>query len=147
MKSNRPEKPLPPLYPSHEEEVITVAGAVAGATTGALAGPPGMAAGAAIGAAIGMVIGHALDREDERKHRRNETLDEEIGITSGDMGAPPSDRVDHGELDPVTEDDQALYDSLAPPAPTEPVAKDASPGAPAAEGAAKQTSSPGHRPA
>jgi hypothetical protein len=115
MKGNKRQKALPALYPSHEEEVITVAGAVAGATTGALAGPPGIAAGAAIGAAIGMTIGRVLDREDERKHHRTDVLDEEIGITSGDLGIEPGTTVSHGEEVEVTPEDQALLDSLEKP--------------------------------
>jgi phage tail tape-measure protein len=114
-KETKKEKILPALYPSHEQEVITVAGAIAGATTGALAGPPGIAAGAAIGAAIGMTIGRVLDREDERKHKRSDILDEEIGITAGELGASPDSTVNHGDRDDVTTDDQALLESLEEP--------------------------------
>ena len=71
-------------------------GAAAGAAIGAFAGPPGMVAGALIGAAAGAATGAALggdhDAEDEDKK-----LDEEIGVTEGNLGAaspnaPPASR-------------------------------------------------------
>ncbi len=112
MKLNKREKRLPALYPSHEREVIGLAGAAAGASTGALAGPPGIAAGAAIGAVIGMAIGRVMDREDERKHQRDMVLDQEIGVTGGELGVAPGDTVSHGDAVPVTPEDEAFLASF-----------------------------------
>jgi phage tail tape-measure protein len=76
--------------------VGAASGAAAGAAIGAFAGPPGVVAGAIIGAAAGAATGAALgsdhDAEDEDKK-----LDEEIGVTSGNLGAaspnaPPATR-------------------------------------------------------
>jgi hypothetical protein len=71
----------------HEAEA-GVAGAVAGAAVGAAAGPPGIAAGAAIGAVAGAIAGRALEVDAERKAAHDRTLDAEIGVTEGSLGAP-----------------------------------------------------------
>lgn len=66
--------------------VGAASGAVAGAAIGAFAGPAGMIAGAVIGAAAGAATGAALaDDHDAEEH--DQALDEEIGITGGDLGA------------------------------------------------------------
>jgi hypothetical protein len=63
-------------------------GAVAGAVFGAIAGPPGMVAGAVIGAVAGAIAASALDTSAEQAAERTRELDEEIGVSGGDMGAP-----------------------------------------------------------
>ena len=71
-------------------------GAAAGAAIGAFAGPPGLLAGALIGAAAGAAAGAAL-ADDHDAERTDKMLDEEIGVTAGDIGAatagsPPASR-------------------------------------------------------
>jgi hypothetical protein len=63
-------------------------GAVAGAVFGSIAGPPGMVAGALIGAVAGAIAASALDTDAERGAERTRELDEEIGVSGGDLGAP-----------------------------------------------------------
>lgn len=63
-------------------------GAAAGAAIGMIAGPPGMIAGALIGAAAGAAAGVAVDQGDEEVAIEDAKLDEEIGVTRGDLGAP-----------------------------------------------------------
>ncbi len=63
-------------------------GVVSGAVIGAMAGPPGVAVGAALGAAAG-AIGAAAGAIDEAKREETEAeLDETIGVSGGDLGAP-----------------------------------------------------------
>jgi phage tail tape-measure protein len=76
----------------HEEGVFARSGAMTGAAAGSVAGPPGMVTGAAIGAAVGAVIGTVLDREDDRKRLHDATLDAEIGVEGGDLGAASPDQ-------------------------------------------------------
>ena len=76
--------------------VGAVTGAAAGAAIGAFAGPPGILAGALIGAAAGAATGAALGA-DHDKEEVDKLLDEEIGVTAGDLGAadpnaPPAKR-------------------------------------------------------
>jgi hypothetical protein len=70
------------------EAVGAVAGAAAGAAVGAMVGPLGMAAGAAIGAAAGALEERALGRDAERHAAEEARLDEEIGVSGGEIGAP-----------------------------------------------------------
>jgi hypothetical protein len=63
-------------------------GAAAGAAFGAAAGPPGAAAGAVIGAVAGALAVGALDDGEVADADRTSQLDEEIGVTSGTVGAP-----------------------------------------------------------
>jgi len=63
-------------------------GALVGAIVGASAGPAGVIAGALIGGAAGVVAGAVLDQESSAKEQRTRELDEEIGVTGGDLGAP-----------------------------------------------------------
>jgi len=65
-----------------------LSGAVAGAVFGAMAGPPGIAAGAVIGAVAGALAGGALDDEAAADTQRTSELDETIGMTGGELGAP-----------------------------------------------------------
>jgi uncharacterized protein YcfJ len=78
-----------PPFQRREAQAGVMVGAIAGAVLGAIAGPPGVAAGAAFGAAIGGVAGAALDRVDAARDKRERELDDEIGITRGNMGAYP----------------------------------------------------------
>jgi hypothetical protein len=55
---------------------------------GGVAGPPGAVAGAILGAAVGAASAMAMDRAEADEARRTEVLDDEIGISGGDMGAP-----------------------------------------------------------
>lgn len=68
-------------------DVGTVSGAVTGAFAGMIAGPAGMIVGGAIGAALGTAAGEVLDRESHRNEHHERELDDEIGVTSGDLGA------------------------------------------------------------
>jgi hypothetical protein len=63
-------------------------GVIAGAAVGAMAGPAGAIVGAAIGAAAG-AVGAAAASIDEANREENEAeLDETIGVSSGELGAP-----------------------------------------------------------
>jgi uncharacterized protein YcfJ len=63
-------------------------GAVAGAALGAFAGPPGAIAGAVIGAMAGAVVDYEMRSEDAFEAERDRLLDEAIGVSGGEMGAP-----------------------------------------------------------
>jgi phage tail tape-measure protein len=73
---------------THDEMAGALAGEVAGGILGAMAGPPGAVAGMVMGAATGALVGEILHREAERKHARDQKLDDDIGVTSGNLGAP-----------------------------------------------------------
>ena len=72
-------------------------GAAAGAVIGAVAGPAGAAVGAVLGGAAGAIAEAFVERDGRIAEARSTKLDEEIGITAGDLGAPnlkhPSARV------------------------------------------------------
>ena len=63
-------------------------GAIAGAAAGSIAGPPGAVVGAILGATVGAMAGRTGSREDHLRDDVDQALDEEIGVTSGDIGAP-----------------------------------------------------------
>jgi hypothetical protein len=65
-----------------------VSGAVAGAVLGAAAGPVGIVAGGVLGGAAGAAAASALESDAKRKGARDRELDEEIGVTGGELGAP-----------------------------------------------------------
>jgi uncharacterized membrane protein len=71
----------------HEVEA-GASGALAGAVFGAAAGPPGIAVGAAVGAIAGALVGSALDKEAAVEAEHTSELDDAIGVTKGDLGAP-----------------------------------------------------------
>jgi hypothetical protein len=75
-------------------------GLLAGLAAGAVVGPAvaGMLVGAALGAVVGAVAGLAIHREDERRLARHAELDEIIGVSGGDLGAPPGS-IPPGPLD------------------------------------------------
>jgi hypothetical protein len=72
---------------AHEAEGAA-SGAAVGAIVGAAAGPPGIVAGAVIGAVAGAVTAAALETDAARQEARTRDLDEAIGVTDGDLGAP-----------------------------------------------------------
>lgn len=84
-------------------DVGTVSGAVTGAVVGLAAGPPGMIIGGAIGAVLGTVAGAALDRESHRTERHDRELDDDIGVTSGDLGAREAARASFTEKEEMAE--------------------------------------------
>lgn len=61
-------------------------GAVIGAIAGAIGGPPGAAIGGVIGAAAGLIAGKVIDGEDQRQTARDAELDDEIGVTTDEIG-------------------------------------------------------------
>ena len=71
----------------HDAEGAT-SGAVAGAVVGAAAGPPGIVAGAIIGAVAGALTAEVMETDGERTAAHDRELDEEIGVSGGDLGAP-----------------------------------------------------------
>jgi outer membrane lipoprotein SlyB len=62
------------------------AGLLAGAAIGAFAGPIGAIAGAVAGAVAGAAAGVALDTEAVIRGNAERQLDEDIGVTAGDIG-------------------------------------------------------------
>jgi phage tail tape-measure protein len=78
----------PPLPHHHGGEAGAIAGELVGAVLGSAAGPAGVVAGMVIGAAAGALAGTALDDEAERTSRHDHELDDEIGVTKGDLGRP-----------------------------------------------------------
>jgi outer membrane lipoprotein SlyB len=80
------------LKPSHTHggEVGAIAGEVVGGVLGSAAGPVGAITGMIVGAAAGALVGEVLEREANRAHVHDEELDDEIGVTSGDLGAARS---------------------------------------------------------
>ena len=64
------------------------AGAAVGAVAGLIAGPAGAAVGAAIGAAAGAVAEAVVERDQELDREHDAELDDIIGVTSGEIGAP-----------------------------------------------------------
>lgn len=63
-------------------------GVVAGAAVGAMAGPPGAVVGAVIGAAAGAVGAAAASIDDANREENEAELDDTIGVSGGDLGAP-----------------------------------------------------------
>jgi outer membrane lipoprotein SlyB len=77
---------------THGTEVGAIAGEVAGAVIGSAAGPAGAVAGMLIGAAAGALAGEVMDEEAERVSRHEGELDDEIGVSGGDLGRPASSK-------------------------------------------------------
>ncbi|HEY8089181.1 MAG TPA: hypothetical protein VIF09_15085 [Polyangiaceae bacterium] len=86
-KANPGDKKQKGSHAVHEAEGI-VSGAVAGAVLGAAAGPVGMVAGGVLGGAAGAAAASALEKDGTRKAARDRELDEEIGVSGGELGAP-----------------------------------------------------------
>jgi hypothetical protein len=83
-----PESVKPPPPHTHAEAAGAIGGEVVGAVVGSMAGPPGAIAGMVIGAAAGAMVGKIIDEEAERKSFHDGELDKEIGVSSGELGAP-----------------------------------------------------------
>jgi hypothetical protein len=64
-------------------------GLSAGIVMGIMAGVTGVVMGVCLGAAAGAVAGLAMHRTEEHRAARTRQLDEEIGVTGGDIGAAP----------------------------------------------------------
>jgi hypothetical protein len=76
-------------HPGHALAASEVGlGAVSGAVIGAMAGPPGIAIGAAIGAAAGAIGAAASSIADANREKNEAELDDTIGLSGGDLGAP-----------------------------------------------------------
>ena len=89
MKPKKITSTRPSKHVHVAEDVAGVAAAVTvGSVVGAVAGPPGMLAGGVIGAAVGAIAAVGLEIDSARKEARTRTLDEEIGVTGGALGAP-----------------------------------------------------------
>jgi phage tail tape-measure protein len=73
----------------HEREIEGGGGgAIAGAAVGSLAGPVGTAVGAVVGAVAGAIMGAAVENGEAAKAAEDRDLDEEIGVSEGELGAP-----------------------------------------------------------
>jgi hypothetical protein len=68
-----------------------LAGEIAGAIVGGVAGPAGAVAGMILGAVAGEVATDAFEWESERSRRHEASLDQEIGVIGGDLGAASAD--------------------------------------------------------
>jgi hypothetical protein len=85
-----------PVVPREDQgasvlDYAAVSGAVAGAALGAVAGPPGIVAGGLVGTAMGVLAGVGLDNAEHAFEAHDHELDDEIGVTKGDLGAAPPD--------------------------------------------------------
>jgi len=81
-----PEESMIPPSHTHGREVGAIAGEIAGAIVGSIAGPAGTIAGLVLGAAAGALAGEAIEEEAERASYHDHELDDEIGVTKGDLG-------------------------------------------------------------
>jgi hypothetical protein len=71
------------------EASVGTLGAVSGAGLGAIAaGPAGAIVGGIIGAAMGVTTGWAADEHTVEEIEADKARDDEIGVTSGNLGAP-----------------------------------------------------------
>ncbi len=95
-----------------------ILGISAGIVTGLMGGPVGALVGLCAGAVAGAVAGTALHRDESVRSARSRELDEEIGITRGDIGAapvsipPPADEGDRADAR-----ERWLAEWLTPPPP------------------------------
>jgi hypothetical protein len=84
------------------QSLIHVAGVLAGATmgaavgavVGALAGPPGMWTGALLGGLSGTAAGRVMYVQSSRESKHDADLDDEIGVTSANLGRPSVEQLD-----------------------------------------------------
>jgi hypothetical protein len=76
-------------------DATTLTGAVAGAAIGAIAGPAGIVAGGIVGTALGVIAGVGLDKAEHARDQHEKNLDDAIGVTKGDLGAPPPEKGAH----------------------------------------------------
>jgi hypothetical protein len=85
--SKREQAPVAKPHPHHTGEVAAVAGEIVGAVIGSAAGPVGVVAGMVVGALAGTLVGAGLEADEEWARKHDQKLDEEIGITGGELGA------------------------------------------------------------
>jgi phage tail tape-measure protein len=88
-KELSPEELEAKLRKPHGEVLAaaSLAGVAAGAAVGAVVGPVGAIVGGMIGAAVGSAAGEIITEENERRSFHDRELDEDIGVTKGDLGA------------------------------------------------------------
>jgi hypothetical protein len=94
-------------------------GLFAGLAAGAMVGPAhvGLFVGGLLGVVVGVASGFAMDRDDRRGIARHKELDAIIGVSGGDMGAPPGS-IPPGPLEEMSSDESAWgSDWLTPPPP------------------------------
>lgn len=78
-----------PKKATHASKIMdasVVTGAVTGAIAGLAGGPPGVIAGGVLGAAAGILAGKVLGEEEQRHDARDAELDEDIGVTTDEIG-------------------------------------------------------------
>jgi phage tail tape-measure protein len=88
--SKTEQAPVLKEHKHHTGEAAAIAGEIAGAVIGSAAGPVGMVAGMVVGALAGTLVGEGLEANEERVSRHDKELDEELGISGGDIGAVQS---------------------------------------------------------
>lgn len=93
---DKKDKSIPKPSHTHGGQVGAIAGELAGGVVGSIAGPAGVITGMIVGAAAGALVGEVLEQEANRAHVHDEELDDEIGVTHGNLGAarsvkPPPD--------------------------------------------------------
>ena len=74
------------IHGSNILDASAVTGAVTGAIVGMAGGPPGVIAGGVLGAAAGIMAGKVLDDEGQWHDKRDAELDEDIGVTTDEIG-------------------------------------------------------------
>jgi hypothetical protein len=95
-KARKTDKPWVKSHAVGAPEAGAIAGEIAGAVVGSIAGPVGAVAGMVIGAVAGAVAGEELAVESARASAHDKELDEEIGVTKGDLGAVQPGRPPRG---------------------------------------------------
>ena len=74
------------IHTSNLVDASVMTGAVTGAIAGLVGGAPGVIAGGVIGAAAGGIAGKVLDEQIHRRDAHDAKLDDEIGVTTGEIG-------------------------------------------------------------
>jgi hypothetical protein len=69
----------------------TAGGALIGLALGLFGGPIGLAVGACLGGALGALAERAIQRARGWEEQNEAELDATIGVSGGDIGAPPSE--------------------------------------------------------
>jgi hypothetical protein len=99
-------------------------GVVAGLALGLIVSAPvGIVLGLTLGALAGIAAGTVMDREDQRTSLRSRELDAIIGVTTGNLGSPPSvppcaeDADDEGGVHKADELASWLAEWMTPPPP------------------------------
>jgi phage tail tape-measure protein len=113
----RKQKTNPPtIGHAHEHgvDVGAVAGELAGALVGSVAGPAGAVAGMVIGSVAGGLAGKVLDDEARRTSAHDAELDDTIGVTHGDLGAPAAPAPAATPSNPQASGPNDLFSDLDP---------------------------------